>query len=601
MSKKDTERIKDLIHSLPEKPGVYRHYDADQRLLYVGKAKNLKKRVSSYFTKTHDSFRLRLMVKQIRDIQFTVVKDEREALLLEKNLIRNERPKYNIQFRDDKSYPSIAIKNEKFPRVVFTRKKINDGSEYFGPYTSMFYAKKAYETIVKLFPLRTCSLALNQENIRKNKFKVCLEYHIDNCLGPCESHQSEDDYMKNIEQIRNILLGKSDMAVNYLKEKQAEFEEKLKFEKAYDYQRRIETLLNYGEKNTVVDVSIKHIDAYNILSVPEKAFITYLKIRNGAIVSTYNFELKSKLDESDEELLLFVIEQHRNDRDEEENAHEIVIPFAIELDGPKLTIPKTGDKKKILDLAFRNLVSQKQHYFDIKEKQAKKESSIERVLKQIQEDLRLTELPRHIECFDNSNIQGTNPVASMVVFRNTKPAKKDYRHYNIKTVQGPNDFASMEEVVFRRYSRLLKEGKELPNLVIVDGGKGQLSSALKSIDKLGLRGKLPIIGIAKKLEEIYYPGDSFPLYINKKSESLKVIQHLRNEAHRFAISFHRNQRSKNFIQSELDQISGIGKKTKEVLLNEFGSVKKIKRASLEELALFIGQAKADKVLRFFTS
>ena len=600
MSKKDTERIKDLIHSLPEKPGVYRHYDADQRLLYVGKAKNLKKRVSSYFTKTHDSFRLRLMVKQIRDIQFTVVKDEREALLLEKNLIRNERPKYNIQFRDDKSYPSIAIKNEKFPRVVFTRKKINDGSEYFGPYTSMFYAKKAYETIVKLFPLRTCSLALNKENIRKNKFKVCLEYHIDNCLGPCESHQSEDDYMKNIEQIRNILLGKSDMAVNYLKEKQAEFEEKLEFEKAYDYQRRIETLLNYGEKNTVVDVSIQHIDAYNILSVPEKAFITYLKIRNGAIVSTYNFELKSKLDESDEELLMFIIEQHRNDRDEEENAHEIVIPFAIELEGPKLTIPKTGDKKKILDLAFRNLVSQKQHYFDIKEKQAKKESSIERVLKQIQEDLRLTELPRHIECFDNSNIQGTNPVASMVVFRNTKPAKKDYRHYNIKTVQGPNDFASMEEVVFRRYSRLLKEGKELPNLVIVDGGKGQLSSALKSIDKLGLRGKLPIIGIAKKLEEIYYPGDSLPLYINKKSESLKVIQHLRNEAHRFAISFHRNQRSKNFIQSELDQISGIGKKTKEILLNEFGSVKKIKRASLEELALFIGQAKADKVLRFFT-
>ncbi|MDA8979511.1 excinuclease ABC subunit UvrC [Chitinophagales bacterium] len=601
MSKKDTERIKDLIHSLPEKPGVYRHYDADQRLLYVGKAKNLKKRVSSYFTKTHDSFRLRLMVKQIRDIQFTVVKDEREALLLEKNLIRNERPKYNIQFRDDKSYPSIAIKNEKFPRVVFTRKKINDGSEYFGPYTSMFYAKKAYETIVKLFPLRTCSLALNQENIRKNKFKVCLEYHIDNCLGPCESHQSEDDYMKNIEQIRNILLGKSDMAVNYLKEKQAQFEEKLEFEKAYDYQRRIETLLNYGEKNTVVDVSIKHIDAYNILSVPEKAFITYLKIRNGAIVSTYNFELKSKLDESDEELLMFVIEQHRNDRDEEENANELVIPFAIELEGPKLTIPKTGDKKKILDLAFRNLVSQKQHYFDIKEKQAKKESSIERVLKQIQEDLRLTELPRHIECFDNSNIQGTNPVASMVVFRNTKPAKKDYRHYNIKTVQGPNDFASMEEVVFRRYSRLLKEGKELPNLVIVDGGKGQLSSALKSIDKLGLRGKLPIIGIAKKLEEIYYPGDSFPLYINKKSESLKVIQYLRNEAHRFAISFHRNKRSKNFIQSELDQISGIGKKTKEILLNEFGSVKKIKRASLEELALFIGQAKADKVLRFFTS
>lgn len=601
MTKKDAERIKDLIHSLPEKPGVYRHYDADGRLLYVGKAKNLKKRVSSYFTKTHDSFRLRLMVKQIKDIQFTVVKDEREALLLEKNLIRNEQPKYNIQFRDDKSYPSIAIKKEKFPRVIFTRKKIKDGSEYFGPYTSMHYAKKAYETIVKLFPLRTCSLALNQSNIEKGKFKVCLEYHIDNCLGPCEAHQSEEDYMNSIEQIRNILLGKSDVAINYLKEKQAEFEEKLEYEKAYDYQRRIETLVNYGEKNTVVDVSIKHIDAYNILTVPEKAFVTYLKIRNGAIVSTYNFELKTKLDESEAEVLQYVIEQHRNDREDEENAPELVLPISIDIDGPKQTVPKTGDKKKILDLAFRNLISQKQHYFDIKEKQAKKESNVERILKQMQEDLRLTELPRHIECFDNSNIQGSNPVASMVVFKNTKPAKKEYRHYHIKTVEGPNDFASMEEIVYRRYSRLVKEGKDLPNLVIVDGGKGQLSAALKSIDKLQLRGKLPIIGIAKRLEEIYYPGDSLPLYINKKSESLKVIQHLRNEAHRFAITFHRNQRSKDFIKSELDQIPGIGKKTREILLNEFGSVKKIKRASLEELALFIGQAKADKVLRFFAS
>ncbi|MEJ6694735.1 MAG: excinuclease ABC subunit UvrC [Chitinophagales bacterium] len=593
--------IKELIHSFPEKPGVYRHYDTKGRLLYVGKAKNLKRRVGSYFTKTHDSFRLRLLVKQITDIQFTVVKDEKEALLLEKNLIRNEKPKYNIQFRDDKSYPSIAIKNEKFPRVIFTRKKNDDESEYFGPYTSMFYAKKAYETIIKLFPLRTCSLALNKENIAKDKFKVCLEYHIDNCLGPCEAYQSEDEYMDNIEQIRNILLGKSDVAIQYLQNKQVEFEKELEYEKAYDYQRRIETLINYGEKNTVVDVQIKHIDAYNILSVPEKAFVTYLKIRNGAIVSTYNFELKTKLDESDDEVLQYVIEQHRNDRKEHENAPELVLPLPIEIGNVKQTIPKTGDKKKILDLAFRNLISQKQHYFDIKEKQAKKENNSERILKQMQADLRLTELPLHIECFDNSNIQGTNPVASMVVFKNAKPAKKDYRHYNIKTVEGPDDYASMEEVVYRRYARLLKENKALPNLVIVDGGKGQLSAAIKSLKKLDLIGKIPVIGIAKRLEEIYYPGDSYPLYINKKSESLKVIQHLRNEAHRFAINFHRNQRSKNFITSALDSIPGIGKQTKEKLLNEFGSVEKIKRATLQELALFVGQHKADNILKYFNS
>lgn len=593
--------IKELIHSFPEKPGVYRHYDTKGRLLYVGKAKNLKRRVGSYFTKTHDSFRLRLLVKQITDIQFTVVKDEKEALLLEKNLIRNEKPKYNIQFRDDKSYPSIAIKNEKFPRVIFTRKKNDDESEYFGPYTSMFYAKKAYETIIKLFPLRTCSLALNKENIAKDKFKVCLEYHIDNCLGPCEAYQSEDEYMDNIEQIRNILLGKSDVAIQYLQNKQVEFEKELEYEKAYDYQRRIETLINYGEKNTVVDVQIKHIDAYNILSVPEKAFVTYLKIRNGAIVSTYNFELKTKLDESDDEVLQYVIEQHRNDRKEHENAPELVLPLPIEIGNVKQTIPKTGDKKKILDLAFRNLISQKQHYFDIKEKQAKKENNSERILKQMQKDLRLTELPLHIECFDNSNIQGTNPVASMVVFKNAKPAKKDYRHYNIKTVEGPDDYASMEEVVYRRYARLLKENKALPNLVIVDGGKGQLSAAIKSLKKLDLIGKIPVIGIAKRLEEIYYPGDSYPLYINKKSESLKVIQHLRNEAHRFAINFHRNQRSKNFITSALDSIPGIGKQTKEKLLNEFGSVEKIKRATVQELALFVGQHKADNILKYFNS
>ena len=403
----------------------------------------------------------------------------------------------------------------------------------------MIYARKAFETITKLFPLRTCSLALNKENIAKDKFKVCLEYHIENCLGPCEGFQSEEEYNENIEQIRNILEGKSDLALNYLREKQQEFEEKLEFEKAFDYEKRIEALTKYGEKNTVVDVSNKHLDIYNILIVPEKCFITYIKIKNGAIVSTYNFQLKNKLDESKEELLLYLIEKHRSERNENENAGEIVVPYKLNSDTYKFTVPKTGDKKKLLDLAFRNLISQKQHYFDIKEKQAKQETNVDRVLKLMQKDLRLKTLPKHIECFDNSNIQGTNPVASMVVFKNTKPSKKEYRHYNIKTVEGPDDFASMEEVVYRRYSRLVKENKPLPDLIIVDGGKGQLSSGLKALKKLDLIGKVPIIGIAKKLEEIYYPGDSFPLYINKKSESLKVIQHLRNEAHRFAITFHR--------------------------------------------------------------
>lgn len=602
MSKIGTsDSIKDILHTLPEKPGVYRYYDKTERLLYVGKAKNLKKRVNSYFSKNHDSFRLRLMVKQISIIQFTVVKDERAALLLEKNLIQNEKPKYNIQFRDDKSYPSIAIKNEPFPRVYFTRKKNEDGSEYFGPYTSIAYAKKAFEIVSKLFPLRTCTLALNSKSIAQNKFKVCLEYHIDNCLGPCQAFQSEKEYNSNIQQIRNILLGKSDLAINYLKEKQKEFEDKLEYEKAFDYEKRIEALINYGEKNTVVDVNIKHVDAYNILSVPEKCFITYIKIRNGAIVSTLNFELKNKLDEPNEELLQFMVEKHRIERNDAENAPEIVVPLNIEIEGAKVNVPKSGDKKIILDLAFRNLISQKQHYIDIKEKQSKQENSKERILNQMKQDLRLTELPRHIECFDNSNIQGSNPVASMVVFKNTLPAKKEYRHYNIKTVVGPNDFASMEEIVYRRYSRLLQENKDLPNLIIVDGGKGQLSAALNSLKKLNLIGKIPIIGIAKRLEEIYFPGDSFPLYINKKSESLKVIQHLRNEAHRFAITFHRNQRSKNFITSELDAIEGIGNKTKEVLLNEFNSVEKIKRASLEELALFIGSAKAEIIIKYFKS
>lgn len=586
--------LKDILSSLPDKPGVYRFYDKNERLLYVGKAKNIKKRVNSYFTKTHSSGRLRLLVKNIVDIRFTVVENERDAFLLENNFIKNENPKYNIQLKDDKTYPYIAIKKEKFPRVYFTRKKINDGSEYFGPYTSVFYARKALEVIFKLFPIRTCKLNLSKENIAKNKFKVCLEYHIGNCLGPCEGYQSEEAYNQSIQQVRNILNGNLKIVETHLEEKINNYVQDLQFEKAHDYKKRLNALNQYNKRNTIANTGTKNIDVYHILKVDKKYFVQYMKVKNGAIISAKLIEVKANLDESEGEVLKYVIDKQLEESTKKEIPNEIITPVEIDHDKMKISVPKHGERKKILDLAFRNLIAQKQHYLDYKSKNDRDAST--RVLETLQKDLKLQELPIHIEGFDNSNIQGTNPVASLVVFKNGKPSKKEYRHYKIKTVEGPNDFASMEEVVYRRYSRLKKEGLPLPNLIIIDGGKGQLSSAIKSLKKIDLYEKIPIIGIAKKLEEIYFPEDPYPLYINKKSESLKLIQHVRNETHRFAINFHRNLRSKDFTKSSLEDIEGIGKKTSELLLREFKSVEKIKRATFEELALFVGQIKAKLIL-----
>lgn len=592
------ENLKDILSTLPEKPGVYRYYDYLGKLLYVGKAKNLKKRVNSYFTKNHDSGRLRILVSKIEDIQFTIVENENDAFFLENNLIKSEKPRYNILLKDDKTYPYLAIKKEPFPRVFFTRNKINDGSEYFGPFTDVYYAKKALEIIFKLFPLRTCKLNLTSKNIETNKFKICLEYHIGNCLGPCEALQTKEDYDTSIKLIKNILIGRNDIVKNYLEEKINDFSKELMFEKAHDYNKRLEALDSYTEKNTIANTGTKNIDVYHLLKADKKHFLQYLRVKNGAIISAKTIEVNSKLEESEEEILSFAIDQHLSEQPENEKPSEIITHIPIKKESIKITVPQNGERKKLLDLAFRNLIAHKQHYLDLKVKIDDKPSGIERVLNQIKTDLRLKDLPKHIECFDNSNIQGTNPVASMVVFKNAKPSNKEYRHYKIKTVEGPNDFASMEEVVYRRYNRLIEENKPLPQLIVIDGGKGQLSSAVISLKKLELYGKIAIIGIAKKLEEIYFPDDKYPLYINKKSESLKVIQNIRNEAHRFAINFHRDLRSKNFTKSDLENIEGIGKKTTELLIKEFGSVEKIKRATIEELALFIGKSKAEKVLKY---
>lgn len=589
-------KFEDIISSLPSKPGVYRYYDDNNKLLYVGKAKDLKKRVRSYFTKNHDSARLKILVSKIHDIKFTVVESEKDAFLLENNLIKSEKPKYNIQLKDDKTYPYIAIKKEPYPRVFFTRKKINDGSEYFGPFASQFYAKRALDIIFKLFQLRTCKLQLTHENIQAGKFKLCLEYHIGNCKAPCEGLQSEEEYNTSIFHIRNILQGKNDLVSNFLKEKISEFSSNLEFEKAHDYSKRLEALNDYSEKNTIANTGTKNIDVYHILKADKKYFVQFLRVMNGSIISAKTIEVSSKLEESEEEILAHVITQQINEEENTVSPGEIISPFNIKIEDIKVSVPTQGERKKLLDLAFRNLIAHKQHYFELKSKSENKPDGKERVLKQLKDDLRLKSIPVHIECFDNSNIQGSNPVASMVVFRNAKPANKEYRHYKIKTVEGPNDFASMEEVVYRRYKRLLEENKSLPDLIVIDGGKGQLSSAVASLVKLELYGKIPIIGIAKKLEEIYFPDDPYPLYINKKSESLRVIQQIRNEAHRFAINFHRDLRSKSFANSSLENIEGIGAKTTEILLKEFGSTEKIKRASLEELALFVGAKKARIVL-----
>ncbi|MEG3656416.1 excinuclease ABC subunit UvrC [Arenibacter palladensis] len=585
------------LSSLPTTPGVYQFYDVEDKILYVGKAKNLKKRVSSYFNKTHEQGKTRVLVKKIRSIRHIVVPTESDALLLENNLIKKHRPRYNVLLKDDKTFPWICIKNEKFPRIFPTRKFIKDGSEYFGPYTSMKTIHTLLDLIKSVYPLRTCNYDLAHDKVAAGKYKVCLEYHLGNCKGPCEGYQSEEEYNRQIQEIREIIKGNFKSSLHYFKSRMKMLAQEMKFEEAQLIKDKIEVLENYQVKTTIVNPKINNVDVFTIISDEAFAYVNFLQLSHGSIIRSHTLEIKKKLDETDEDLLQLAIIEIR----QRFNSHskEIYVPFEVTLESHlKVVVPKLGDKKKILELSERNAKFFRQDRF----KQIKiidPDRHTNRIMGQMKKDLRLAMEPRHIECFDNSNIQGSNPVAACVVFKDGKPSKKEYRHYNIKTVEGPDDFASMEEVVFRRYKRLLEEGQSLPQLIVIDGGKGQLSSALKSLDALGLRRKIAIIGIAKRLEEIYFPEDPIPLYLDKKSESLKIIQQLRNEAHRFGITFHRNKRSKAAINSELESIEGIGNKTVEELLKNYKSVKRIKEASLENLAQTIGMSKAKKIYETF--
>ena len=589
------ERIKRILKTIPNDPGVYQYFNSEGTLIYVGKAKNLKKRVSSYFTKDrYDSRKTALLVKKIEDVKFIVVDSEMDALLLENNLIKEHQPKYNVLLKDDKTFPWICIKKERFPRVFSTRNVVHDGSQYFGPYTSVKMMNVLLELIRRLYPLRNCNYNLSEENIKGDKFKTCLEYQIGNCLGPCVGLQNEKDYNESIVQIRKIIRGNISEVRNHLKTTMNEYADAMEFEKAQVVKEKMERLEHFQSKSTVVSPVVKNADVFSIISDLKTAYVNYLRVVEGAIVQAYTMEMRKKLEESDEDLMALAIVELRDRM--RSDAKELILPFKvdIELEGVKITVPQRGDRSHLLKLSARNAITFKRD----KEKQIEivdPDRHANRIMAQMMADLRMKEEPRHIECFDNSNIQGTNPVAAMVCFKNGKPAKKEYRHYNIKTVVGPDDFASMEEVIFRRYRRLLEEEKPLPQLIIIDGGKGQLSSAVKSLEKLNLRGKITIIGIAKRLEEIFFPGDSVPIYIDKRSESLKVIQHARNEAHRFGITHHRNRRAKDTIKSELTEIPGISYKSAQKLLWKFKSVKRIKEASVEELAEAVGQAKAKVV------
>lgn len=585
------------IQTLPDNPGVYQYFDKDGKILYVGKAKNLKKRVSSYFNKVHDYGKTNVLVKKIANIQHIVVPTETDALLLENNLIKKLQPRYNVLLKDDKSYPWICIKNEPFSRVFHTRKMIRDGSEYFGPYTSFKTVWTIMDMIRQLYPLRTCNYDLNEKNIRSGKFKVCLEYHIGNCKGPCEGLESLENYQSHVEQIREILKGNFKESIKEFKRRMAEAAADMRFEEAHRLKEKMEVLQNYQSRSTVANPKLNNVEVYSIVSDQGAAYVNFLQIMHGSIVRTHTLELKKKLDETDKELLELAIVEIRERFDL--ISKELIVPFEVEVgEDLKLTIPKFGDKKDVLDLSTRNA-----KFFRMEQlKQLQivdPDRHANRIMAQMKKDLRLPVEPRHIECFDNSNIQGTNPVSACVVFKDGKPSKKDYRHFNIKTVDGPNDFASMEEVVYRRYKRLLDEGESLPQLIVIDGGKGQLSSALKSLEKLDLRGKISIIGIAKRLEELFYPDDPVPLYLDKKSETLKVIQQLRNEAHRFGITHHRAKRSKNALQTSLDSIPGVGEKTMQTLIKHFKSVKRMRLASEAEIAQVVGVSKAKKITEFY--
>ncbi len=593
------DHLQPVIQVLPEKPGVYQYYDIAGKLLYVGKAKSLKKRVSSYFTKEqHDNGKTYVLVRKIHDIKYLVVDTELDALLLENNLIKKYQPPYNIRLKDDKTYPWICITNERFPRVFSTRKLLDDGSQYFGPYASVKVMHTVLDLVRKVYKLRSCRLALTEANVKAGKFRICLEYHIGNCKGPCEGLQQEAEYNAHIREIRDIIRGNISVVTRMLREEMNAHIVNLAFEKAHEVKEKLSALEKYQGKSTVVNSSISNVDVFTIASEEKAAFVNFFKVIDGAIVQGHTLEMKKRLDETDGELLELAIVELR-DRFQS-NSTEIVVPFVpeLQLPGVEYTVPQRGDKKKLLELSARNV----EYYRKDKERQdslVDPERHTKRILQTMMKDLRLTEEPRHIECFDNSNFHGDYAVSAMTVFKDAKPSKKDYRHFNVKTVEGPDDFATMEEVIFRRYKRVSEEGLEMPQLIVIDGGKGQLSAAMTSLEKLGLRGKVAVIGIAKRLEEIYYPNDPIPLYLDKKSESLRVIQYIRDEAHRFGITHHRKQRSKGTIKTELTEIKGISESTATKLLNEYRSVKTIREKTEAELAAVIGPAKAKLVADFF--
>ena len=590
----------EALKKIPPKPGVYQYWDAAGELIYIGKAKNLKNRVSSYFNK--DNYRInaktRVLVSKIANITFTIVDTEIDAWLLENSLIKKHQPRYNVMLKDDKTYPWIVIKNERFPRIYWTRRIVKDGSKYLGPYASVSMMHTILDLVKEIYPLRTCNLPLTTDNVAAGKFRVCLEYQIGNCKGPCQAYQSEEDYNQSIDDIKNILSGKTSVVIRKVKAALEAAAANLDFELAHRLKRQYDLLEKYQSKSTIVNSSISDVDVFSIASDEKHAFVNFLKVMNGTVTQTQTLEIKKRLDETDEELLSIAISEFRTRFDS--HSKEIVVPFPIELEDPriKFTVPKLGEKKKLLELSQKNVMFFKREKLEQYEK-LNPDLRTERLLNQMMKDLRLNQLPKHIECFDNSNFHGKYPVSAIVVFKDARPSKKDYRHFNVKTVEGPNDFATMEEAVYRRYRRMLDEGTPLPQLVVIDGGKGQLSAALKSLKLLGIEHQLTVIGIAKKLEEIFYPGDQYPLYLDKKSESLKIIQQLRDEAHRFGITFHRQKRDKGTLVTELERIPGIGKTTAEKLLKHFKSVKKIREAKEEELKLVINNKQTEALLSYF--
>ena len=590
-------KFKSILSLIPDRPGVYQFTDSSGVIIYIGKAKSLKKRVTSYFSKNQSGKTIALLRKTY-DIRHIIVDNESDALLLENNLIKKHQPRYNILLKDDKTFPWICIKNEPFPRVFSTRNPVRDGSQYFGPYTSGLMVKTLISFIRQLYKLRTCYHNLTESNINAGKFKVCLEYHLGNCKAPCIGKQIESDYLENIDQIRDILKGNISTVIDHLKKSMARFSAELRFEDAQAVKEKIDIISRFRSKSTVVSNTIKNVDVFGFTQESDNVYVNYLKVVEGAVIQALTIELKIRADEEKESILGFAITEIRQRLSSD--SPEIILPFKpdILLDRVKYTVPRAGEKLKLLELAERNAI-----YYKLEQKKKRMEHSPQvrtgKNLEKLKNDLHMPDLPVHIECFDNSNIMGSNPVAACVVFRNARPSKNDYRHFNIKTVTGPDDFSSMEEIVFRRYRRMIEEDQKLPQLIIIDGGKGQLSSAMKSIDKLGLREKITVIGIAKKLEEIYFPGDSVPIYLDKNSISLKIIQNLRNEAHRFGINFHRDKRSSDMIKSDLDQIKGIGPSTKEILLKHFESVDKIKSASPEEVKNLVGPSKASILSEYF--